>query len=110
MSSYSATRWRPEAQRRCVGISSSASSPAWACWLAGRAGGRWDREAIFLSDDSAATGDQAAYPRTGGDVEMVASPLPYLFDEEKRGDRQTREALFCTFNADLAFFERTVLG
>lgn len=41
---------------------------------------------------------------------MIASPLPYLFAEGKRGDRQAREALFCTFNADLGYFERTVLG
>ena len=41
---------------------------------------------------------------------MVASPLPYLLAEEKHADRQAREALFCTFNADLGFFERTVLG
>jgi hypothetical protein len=40
----------------------------------------------------------------------VTSPLPYLFDEDKRGDRQAREALFCTFNADLGYFERSVLG
>jgi hypothetical protein len=40
----------------------------------------------------------------------IASPLPYLFAEERHGDRQAREALFCTFNADLGFFERTVLG
>ena len=40
----------------------------------------------------------------------IASPLPYLFDEESHRDRQAREALFCTFNADLGYFERTVLG
>lgn len=41
---------------------------------------------------------------------VVTSPLPYLFDEDRRGDRQAREALFCTFNADLGYFERSVLG
>jgi len=41
---------------------------------------------------------------------LIASPLPYLFTEVKHADRQAREALFCTFNADLGYFERTVLG
>lgn len=40
----------------------------------------------------------------------IASPLPYLFEEDKCGERQAREALFCTFNADLGYFERSVLG
>ena len=40
----------------------------------------------------------------------IASPLPFIFAEDKHGDRQAREALFCTFNADLGYFERTVLG
>ena len=40
----------------------------------------------------------------------IASPLPFLFEEDRHGDRQAREALFCTFNADLGYFERTVLG
>jgi hypothetical protein len=52
------------------------------------AAGRLGREAIFL----------------------LESPLAYLFAEEKQGDRQAREALFCTFNADLGHFERAVLG
>ena len=47
---------------------------------------------------------------TPGEPVTVASPLPYLLAEEKNADRQAREALFCTFNADLGFFERTVLG
>jgi hypothetical protein len=42
--------------------------------------------------------------------EPIASPLPFIFAEDKHGDRQAREALFCTFNADLGYFERTVLG
>src|ERR1039457_3781341 len=44
-----------------------------------------------------------------GDVE-IASPLPFLFEEDRHGDRQAREALFCTFNADLGYFVWTVLG
>jgi hypothetical protein len=40
----------------------------------------------------------------------IASPLPLLFEEEGHRDRQAREALFCTFNADLGYLERTVLG
>ena len=45
------------------------------------------------------------------DVDMaIASPLPFLFEEDSYGDRQAREAIFCTFNADLGYFERTVLG
>lgn len=43
-------------------------------------------------------------------VSVVASPLSLLFDEERHGDRQAREVVFCTFNADLGFFERTILG
>jgi PLD-like domain len=39
-----------------------------------------------------------------------ASALPFLVDEGMHGDRQAREALFCTFNADLGYFEQTVLG
>lgn len=46
----------------------------------------------------------------GAHVASVPSPLPFLLDEEKHGHRQAREALFCTFNADLGFFERTILG
>jgi hypothetical protein len=41
---------------------------------------------------------------------LLESPLSCLFAEEKYGDRQAREALFCTFNADLGYFERAVLG
>jgi hypothetical protein len=41
---------------------------------------------------------------------LPESPLSCLFAEEKHGDRQAREALFCTFNADLGYFERAVLG
>jgi hypothetical protein len=40
----------------------------------------------------------------------ITSPLPFLFEEDSYGDRKAREALFCTFNADLGYFERTVLG
>jgi hypothetical protein len=35
---------------------------------------------------------------------LLESPLWCLFAEEKHGDRQAREALFCTFNADLGYF------
>lgn len=42
--------------------------------------------------------------------EPIESPLAFIFAEDKHGDRQAREALFCTFNADLGYFERTVLG
>ncbi|MFF0255975.1 hypothetical protein ACFYPW_26155 [Micromonospora zamorensis] len=48
--------------------------------------------------------------QNAGDVVTVPSPLPYIFAEEKQADQQAREALFCTFNADLGFFERAVLG
>lgn len=44
-----------------------------------------------------------------GDM-AIASPLPFLFEEDRHGNRQAREALFCTFNADLGYLERTVLG
>lgn len=40
----------------------------------------------------------------------IASPLPFLFAEEKHADQQAREALFLTYNADLGFFERSILG
>lgn len=43
-------------------------------------------------------------------VPELASPLPYLIDEEARGDRQATEAVFLTFGVDLGFFEKTVLG
>lgn len=36
--------------------------------------------------------------------------LGALFDEQGRGDRQAREALFLTFNVDLGFFETRLLG
>ncbi len=41
---------------------------------------------------------------------MVASPLPFLSAEERLGNGQAREALFCSCNVDLGFFEQTVLG
>jgi hypothetical protein len=46
----------------------------------------------------------------GPGVLSVSSPLPFIFAEQKHGDYQAREALFTTFNADLGYFERTVLG
>ncbi|GAA0276332.1 hypothetical protein [Cryptosporangium japonicum] len=54
--------------------------------------------------------EQSIRELRGGEVASASSPLPFLFAEDKRADRQAREALFCTFNADLGFFERTVLG
>ena len=51
-----------------------------------------------------------ATPGQNPHVLTVASLLPALFEEQKRGDYQAREAVFTTFNADLGFFERTVLG
>lgn len=40
----------------------------------------------------------------------VPGLLGALFDEQGRGDRQAREALFLTFNVDLGFFETRLLG
>lgn len=40
----------------------------------------------------------------------LSSPIAHLFAEERHRDLQAREAVFMTFNADLGFFERTVLG
>lgn len=62
-----------------------------------------DRDTTPASQDGSAE-------TTPAEPLSIASPLPYLFAEERHGDRQAREALFCTFNADLGFFERTVLG
>ena len=39
---------------------------------------------------------------------MAASPLPFLIAEEEKG--QAREALFCSWSADLGYFEQAVLG
>jgi len=41
---------------------------------------------------------------------MVSSPLPFLIAEEGEGNGQAREALFCSRNVDLGYFEQTVLG
>jgi hypothetical protein len=43
-------------------------------------------------------------------TEMSTTLLSVLADEANRGDRQVREALFLTFNADLGFFESHILG
>jgi hypothetical protein len=43
-------------------------------------------------------------------IYLADSPLPYLLAEGENADRQAREALLCTFNADLGYFERAVLG
>jgi hypothetical protein len=41
---------------------------------------------------------------------MDSSPLPFLIAEERQGSGQAREALFCSCNVDLGYFEQTVLG
>ena len=41
---------------------------------------------------------------------MASSPLPFLIAEERRGDGQAREALFCSFNVDLGYFEQAVFA
>jgi hypothetical protein len=41
---------------------------------------------------------------------MTSSPLPFLIAEERQGNGQAREALFCFGHADLGYFEQTVLG
>lgn len=41
---------------------------------------------------------------------MASSPLQFLISEERHGDGQAREALFCSFNVDLGYFEQAVLG
>ncbi|WP_448618266.1 hypothetical protein [Geodermatophilus sp. URMC 65] len=43
-------------------------------------------------------------------VANIASPIAQLYAEERHRDLQAREAVFTTYNADLGFFERTVLG
>ena len=40
---------------------------------------------------------------------MAPFPLPFLIAEERQGDGQAREALFCSYNVDLGYFEQTVL-
>ncbi|HET9080211.1 MAG TPA: hypothetical protein VFO01_06810 [Trebonia sp.] len=42
--------------------------------------------------------------------QMTSSPLPLLIAEERQGNGQAREALFCSCNVDLGYFEQTVLG
>ena len=88
----SGTLTRPADRLRCGWTSSPEFSPARACWPWRTAGGRSGRGVI-----SCLTG---------------RSPhrCPFIFAEDRHGDRQAREALFCTFNADLGYFERTVLG
>ena len=41
--------------------------------------------------------------------QMASSPLPFLIAEQRLGDGQAREALFCSCNVDLGYFEETVL-
>jgi hypothetical protein len=68
------------------------------------------REVSFLTDMSDPHSPGTLTDDGADRVATIASPLPYLFAEERRGDRQAREGLFLTFNADLGYFERTVLG
>jgi hypothetical protein len=42
--------------------------------------------------------------------QMASSPLPFLIAEEREGNGQAREALFCSFHVDLGYFEQAVLG
>lgn len=49
-------------------------------------------------------------PADGPGAWQVHSPMPYLDEEIRFRDSQAWEALFTTYNADLGFFERVVLG
>ena len=42
--------------------------------------------------------------------QLASSPLPFLIAEEGQGNGQAREALFCSTDVDLRYFEQTVLG
>jgi hypothetical protein len=42
--------------------------------------------------------------------QTASSPLSFLVAEEGQGNGQAREALFCSGNVDLAYFEQSVLG
>ena len=42
--------------------------------------------------------------------QQIPNPFPMLLEEERTRQVQAREALFLTFNVDLAFFEAQVLG
>jgi hypothetical protein len=42
--------------------------------------------------------------------QMAPFPLPFLIAEERQGNGQAREALFCSCHVDLGYFEQTVLG
>ena len=42
--------------------------------------------------------------------QLASSPLPFLIAEEGQGNGQAREALFCSSDVDLGYFEQTVLG
>ncbi|MDQ0826916.1 hypothetical protein QFZ60_003089 [Arthrobacter sp. B2I5] len=44
------------------------------------------------------------------DFQQIPNPFPMLLEEERTKQVQAREALFLTFNVDLAFFEAQVLG
>jgi hypothetical protein len=42
--------------------------------------------------------------------QLASSPLPFLIAEETAGNGEAREALFCSCDVDLGYFEQTVLG
>ncbi|HEX4290566.1 MAG TPA: hypothetical protein VH021_16705 [Trebonia sp.] len=42
--------------------------------------------------------------------QTASSPLSFLISEQKHGDGQAREALFCSFAVDLGYFEQAVLS
>ena len=41
---------------------------------------------------------------------MASAPLSFLIAEERQGNGQAREALFCSCNVDLGYFEQAVLS
>jgi hypothetical protein len=43
-------------------------------------------------------------------AQTTSSPLSFLIAEERQGNGQAREALFCSGNVDLGYFEQAVLG
>jgi hypothetical protein len=42
--------------------------------------------------------------------QMASFPLPFLIAEQRQGNGQAREALFCSCDVDLGYFEQAVLG
>ena len=60
--------------------------------------------------DSPITANSEVMPDQAATVARVANLMPFLHAEERRGDKQAREAVFITFNASLNFFEARLLG